>query len=240
MTAIYSYYSKEDKFAFIGADDLVTPQGTKLDKIYLMENRFAVATSGLASSENVISLVSSFEGRGLYVKHQSIEELAATLSCASRSLYGAVQEALQKDPSYNSIDYQAQPACYLIFDTQKFEMKEVNLGFPLLPNGHWDEPPIQDFLPQKLHLTALARDAANGMSYEDVEKSALLNVKEFLRNRIEEDRKKEPQIGQVGSIFIFEGGTFSLSTCFSSFQEYAEHVYSDLRVKIFPVPTKKD
>lgn len=217
MTAIYAYASKKNKFAVLAADNMESISGTFVDKIYFLENRYAVGICGLETIIFPISAIDVMSGYSNYVKHSDVYSLAHEIANLAEFYCENTQDEYLRKPD-NRKKAENNPVELIILDYEILKLYSVNIGV-LYPSENIEKEPIINQLDfDEMHLFALAVDANNNKKSLLVDEVSIMkSPKEYFENKISIDKNTlSGAIGDLGSIFISKNKLYENHSCFPS------------------------
>jgi hypothetical protein len=224
MTAIYAYCLPERHRAALISDDRETNTGARIDKVWLSCRRYGVAAYGSELTLQAIGILGQFEGREGFPPANSATEFAERVAETMKSLVETVYPSLVQERNLGRIPaakWQAMhenPARFLVLDTTTFELLDVDLGIVLPHERILPRPDVRHLPPRKLHLRALARQAA-GIEVEELVDEAV-DSSAFFSNRLARDSMRTRGIGSLGAVLWCSNGEVTLTSAFASVPEY--------------------
>ena len=227
MTAIYSFVSQSKKVAFIAADSVDGASGQKVDKVTLVGQRFAIATYGSGVVTTALEAIVAFEAFDNVTSPEGVENILEKAWEITRKLcemhYNKKREAKERG-EVSDLEwrvFQSSITGIIILDCQEYKL------FELKADQLFPPPTLTPFtnIMQKesglLHLTEFARLAA-GKDTENFELEPLdtEEILKFLKRRIERDKIKVKNLGNLGTVVIVEEGKITYNTAFDGAMDY--------------------
>lgn len=231
MTALYGFASKNDKLAFMGADNIEYFSGRKVEKILFIEERYAIGIYGQDTPKHVIEAIKVLSGAINIPNHESIQSLLQTISRTlfrlSQCLYPYYKSAVEKGsiPEEHWDILQKESLSLAILDCLNYELYKVELGSFFPPK--LSSPQLQELLSDRLHLFALA--ASGKEAIECLSANARRNPIQLLRDRIHHDKSRfQNKVGDLGShIMVTKDHTITYSSAFSDAGDYIYQSYKN-------------
>jgi hypothetical protein len=232
MTAIYGFIDNNVPHSgFLASDDLEYSLRGKKDKISILENRYAVAITGVNVVENALYAISYLESFDIPAKsNRNIDELAIALSkytnkymehTLPKYLESLAAGKIRKD-QWETLTNQS--IHLIVLDYSIFQLYEIDLGKPFSAAKCLPVPIIRKLENGYLHLFALARQAAG----TDKEPMIYQNDHEsFLNTRIAKDRLKVSAIGNLGCRLYIKHNRKTIQSCFLNPDDVVDSMLND-------------
>ena len=218
MTAIITYYNKEERTAIIGCDSLSFSHGKneKCDKGFYLFNRFYIAVYGPDLLSYTIRILKIQEGYDNFDKPKNIQELCDLL-------FKVYKITVNKFINTASEEYKSplKQVAALIFDENENIFEYVDFGHPFLKNQNLvicrreNDEGIQKF----------AIFETNDLEDDINIKDFLENPKEIINNQFNElnncikHSSGGMEIGELGSYYEFGNGKRILESTFKNLDE---------------------
>jgi hypothetical protein len=161
MTAIYGFASKEDEFAFLAADNVAYDgKISKIDKIEIVDERFAIGTYGQELPKHAVSVLSYFKNTSNHCTSKSLGEIVNKLYLYTKQI------AEHLYPQYlesKSVTKEAMDLChnetanFVILDCRDFALYNIGIG-STFPPEKMTQPEVTKLEEAKLHKFALAEN----------------------------------------------------------------------------------
>ena len=235
MTAIYAFASKHDQFAFIVSDNVEINSRKKVDKVFLLENRFAIAVFGQDVAVHAIEAMVRFEKCSNFVPFglfkRIIQEMGRNTKAICERLYpmylkkieeGEIAEKDWDQVLNNTLNI-------VVLDCSTYSLYQADFGYPFPPEKLFDKPKSKVLTGRWLHLFALAQ-VVTGSSQEDIDISSLKDDPYgFMQDRINQDKLKNQQIGNLGASIVVREGKLEVRSCFSDPLDFIKETYDRIR-----------
>ncbi|MCK9390127.1 MAG: hypothetical protein M0Q01_01000 [Syntrophales bacterium] len=232
MTAIYAFTAKDKGLGFIAADDLDS-EGKKVDKIALIDKRYAVTCHGKGIVVKAAQYIESFEIYNNCDTLGSIENVINEIFQITKILCEKLFPVYQKERDEGKLsekewvnDVLAASVVMIILDGVSKQLYQVTQNNLFPPDKIDLNPKITSLDDNKLHLFSFA-EFANLKSSLPLTEDILLNPIGYIGEKIVADKMKEPKIGNLGTYVLCNGEKIEISTCFESAKDYVFNMISD-------------
>ncbi|WP_437513049.1 hypothetical protein [Sorangium sp. So ce1099] len=224
MTVIASFFTTKSRRAYLGADDLALPGGTRVDKVELVDGRFAVACYGV---DIVMHAVAALKGFGTDIeladgskfgRASSLDEFLARVAVLLPTVARRKHELAEKHTksSEGKGYYSKTPlgvnSTLIILDCKTTQLFEV---------------PINNIIPPQHAYTlkpkALAADTWHTWPNGLLNNAALeiTTARRSLSDAIKEAEERHgPYYGSAGAEVRLSSGNLIYRTCFSSLEDF--------------------
>lgn len=229
MTAIYCYLSTDGRNAAMVSDDLEYTTKRRVDKIFLVDDRWAVAFYGQDLPDEAISVLNHFRDTTIAFTPNSTGELINQIALVSKSVgervypvyLDQIKRGIISDENWALV--KANSLNMLVFDSLEFRLTNVSLGYPFPPERIILDPePENSFEWGKVHRFALASKIIGGSKGTIDER---LDLPSQLHKVLEDDRQINGAIGSPGAFYSKQGDNHRFISCYRDFQEYIENYY---------------
>jgi len=242
MTAIYAFASKSNKLAFIASDNIEIKSRKKVDKVFLLEGHFYVGVLGPDVAVEAIDAMKKFEDYPNFTPLDSAQTIMEKIGEYTKVLCNYHYRKHLEDSKFNKTTQRdwdeilKNDLKIVVLDFLKYDLYKADFGYPFPPEKLLDKPEIKKLTDGILHLFGFAKDVAKS-SQENIDiRSIKDDPYSFVQERINQDKLRVQQIGDLGASIIVKEGKSEFLSCFSDPLEYIEETCS----RITGLPIKYD
>lgn len=189
MTAIYACVIKKEQFGIIASDNIIVNTKKRVDKIVLINDRFAIGVFGKDSVIHSLNLINHFQQFHSCQKAKTLDEVLNLVWELAEIICNYQYEYLKKDKEDGKISEKEwtldiKPATYslIILDCQEFDLYQVDENRLFSPKDINLNPRVKKLEDKTLHLFSFAMIVAR-REKENINKNIQLNPLHYFKQR---------------------------------------------------------